>query len=176
MKLNTINEYLQLGAAFGVIAGLVLLVYEIRENTKISYQQEVSESWSSWVEFSMAEVESGISRDIAKAMTNADELTLEEKLRLDSWLTAQVSIFVRDIDAAFLTGERDVRDAVEEMLADVPYIFGNEFTRGWYMENKDWIQPNIVRAIDEKLLSTPLGSDIAYYERISSHYMKGSDI
>jgi hypothetical protein len=52
-----------------------------------------------------------------------------------------------------------------------PDYFGNKFTRGWYMENKNWIYPEFVRVIDEKLLSTPLGSDIEYYERIDNHFI-----
>jgi hypothetical protein len=172
MKLNTINEYLQLGAAFGVIVGLALVVYEIRENTKISFQQEVSGNWSSWVELSMAEVESGISHELAKAMINAEELTLEEKIDLDSWLTAHVSIWMREYEAAFLTGERDVNDALEDIAQGAYFYFGNEFTRGWYLENKYWIGPEVTRVIDEKLQSTPLGSDIAYFERVSSHFIE----
>ncbi|MEH6592588.1 MAG: hypothetical protein V7746_20140 [Halioglobus sp.] len=176
MKIPTYQFVAQMGAAFAVVASLALVVYEVRENTKINFQQEVSGSWSSWVELSMAEVESGISHKLAKAMTNAEELTLAEKIDLDSYLVAHVSIWMRDYDGAVLTGGRDVKYAIEEIVRSAPGLFGNEFSRGWYMENKFWIPAEIVRDIDELFLSTPLGSDIAYYERIGSHYMKGSDI
>ena len=172
MKLPTYQFVAQMGAAFAVVASLALVVYEVRENTEISYQQEVSGGWSSWVEMSMAEVESGISRELVKAMTNPEELTLAEKIDLDSWLTAQISIWMRDYDAAVLTGKRDVNDALDQTVAAVPWLFGNEFSRGWYLENKYWIDPEMVRVIDEALLSIPLGSDIEYFARIDSHFIE----
>ncbi len=172
MKLSTYQFAAQMGAAFAVVASMALVVYEVRENTKISFQQDVSASWTSWAELSMVEVESGISSVRAKAMTNPEELTLAEKIDLDSHLTAQISNWMRDYDAALLTGERDVNDVLEEMVVDVPYLFGNKFTRGWYLENKNWIYPEFVRVIDEALLLSPLGSDIEYYARIDSHFIK----
>jgi hypothetical protein len=86
------------------------------------------------------------------------------------WLTAHNSLILRDYDAELLTGERYATTTLESIAKVAPFYFGNEFTRGWYLENKNWIYPEVVRAIDEKLLSTPLGSDIAYYERISDHF------
>ncbi|MEH6592432.1 MAG: hypothetical protein V7746_19355 [Halioglobus sp.] len=171
MKIPTYQFVAQMGAAFAVVFSLALVVYEIRENNKIVFLQEVTGSWSGWSELAMAEVESDISRELAKAMTNADELTLAEKIKLSSWLEANVSLLLLDYDAERQTASY-YTPSLEAIVQVVPFYFGNEFTRGWYLENKDTFYPEIVRAIDEKLLSTPLGSDIEYYARIDSHFIE----
>ena len=55
MKVSNVNDYLQLGAALGVIVGLGLVVYEIRENNAIAWQQAMATGWTNWTELSATE-------------------------------------------------------------------------------------------------------------------------
>ncbi|MEM1111330.1 MAG: hypothetical protein AAGI11_05420 [Pseudomonadota bacterium] len=109
MKLSSINDYFQVAAAVGVIIGLVLVGVEIRESNRISVQQATSANWTNWAQFSMSELETGIAATIVKAMKSPDELTLEDKINLDSWLSAYLSLMEHDYASLILTNAQTKR-------------------------------------------------------------------
>ncbi len=169
MKVSNINDYLQLAAALGVIVGLGLVGYEIRENNAIAWQQAMATGWTNWTELSASEFESDLAEARAKAMTNTNDLSLSEMIKLDSWLSAVMAAYEQDYAAIRLSGESPsiILDDIED---NAPYYFGNQFSRGWYLENKYWLSPEIVQVIDQTLESTPLGSDVDYFNRIEAKY------
>lgn len=165
MKLSNVNDYLQFAASVGVMIGLGLVVYEIRENNAIAYQQAVSNNWQNWTELGAAEIESNVSEIIAKSMSNPEEVSLAEMVHLNFWLSAQMTAWEQDLATLRLAGD-SLSGVIEELIDEVPLLFGNRLTRGWYLENKYWLSPEYVQAIDRELESLPLGSDLELYERI----------
>jgi len=165
MKFSEINDRLQLAATIGVIVSLGLVVYEIRENNAIAYQQAISGNWQNWTELSGAQLQSDIADIFAKSMTNPDDLTVAETVKLNFWLNAHMTAWEQDLATTKLTG-RDPGRLVNEMRRSVPWYFGNKITRGWYFENRNSISPEYVQAIDQALEKNPLGSDLESIERI----------
>ena len=165
MKPSNINDYLQLAASIGVIIGLGLVAYEIRENNAIAYQQATSGTWQNWTDLSAAQFESNIAGIIAKSMTEPDEVSLAEMVKLNFWLSAQLNAWEEDLATAKLSGGAPSR-VVDQLVVEVPWLFGNRLTRGWYEENRNWLSPEFAEAIDQKLKSVPLGSDLESFERI----------
>lgn len=165
MKLSNLNDYLQLAASVGVIIGLGLVAYEIRENNAIAYQQAVSSNWQNWTVLGAAEFESSVSEIIAKSMSKPEEVSLAEMVKLNFWLSAQMTAWEQDLATIRLAGD-PTTGVVEELVEEVPVLFGNRLTRGWYMENKYWLSPEYIEAIDSALESLSVGSDLALYERI----------
>ena len=165
MNISKINERLQLAATIGVIVSLGLVVYEIRENNAIAYQQAISEDWQNWTELSGAQLQSDIAEILAKSMTNPDDLTVAETVKLNFWLNAHINAWEHDLATAKLSG-RDPKDLVEAFARETAWYFGNKITRGWYSENKYSLSPEYVEAIDQTLDKYPLGSDLESIERI----------
>ncbi len=57
MKSEKLSEIVQLAATLGVVVGLGLLIYEIRENNAIAYQQSVATIFSTWSDLTIAEMQ-----------------------------------------------------------------------------------------------------------------------
>ncbi|MEH6586173.1 MAG: hypothetical protein V7720_06425 [Halioglobus sp.] len=169
MKISDVNEYVQTVTALGAIVALLAVGYEIRQSNMIATRETLSTNWSNAVISEHANLESGIAKTRAKAMTNADDLTLEEMIDLDSFLTA----FVYDYHHNYIVLELNespelVEKGVEELVADVPFYFGSSFARAWFVENKAWMHPAIMTAITRGLKDEPIGSGLAYYQRIQA--------
>jgi hypothetical protein len=72
-----------------------------------------------------------------------------------------------DLEAMYVLGEDDfIPYLYEEAAQEAPRIFGSRFSRGWLQENKHWIAPDLVKAIEDSLRDSPIGSDLEYYARI----------
>jgi hypothetical protein len=105
----------------------------------------------------------------AKAMENTDELTLSEKVILNSWLYAVTGAMHQDVNALSLHGlDELLAQYFDSLSGDVPIYFGNEFARNWLQENKYWMRPDIFDAIDRELESIPIGSDLEYFDRLGT--------
>ena len=128
MKLDEINKWLTLGANLGVLVGIAFLAFEISQNTEAMYSQ------------TRATIYMGAQEELWKNMeypdvtlnftTSAHELTPEEKIRLDAWLSA--SMRAREyawleyqsgnITESQWSGEREV----------IGIVLGTARTRNWW--------------------------------------------
>ncbi|MEH6587915.1 MAG: hypothetical protein V7720_15250 [Halioglobus sp.] len=169
MRLSDFNEYIQTMAALGAIIALIAVGYEIRQSNRIASQQAVSATWTNWIDTTVAEIESGISTTLAKSMTNPDDLALEEKIDLNSFLQAFVYKYHHDYEVLYMDDNPVlVARILEEVVMDAPIIFGSRFSRAWLQENRSWMVPEIIEAIDRSLKDIPVGSDLEYYRRIDT--------
>jgi hypothetical protein len=169
MKLSGLNEYIQTAAALGAILGLIIVGFELRQSNRIATQQAVSNNWSNWISSTIAEIESGVSKTRAKSMTNPDDLTLEEKINLDLLLQVYVYAYHHDYTVLYWDNSSELAEEVlEELVRDVPIMFGSRFSRAWLQENKHWMNTDIVTAIERGLKDAPVGSDLKYYGRIDA--------
>jgi hypothetical protein len=116
-----------------------------------------------------ANIESGISKVRAKAMTGSEDLELEELIDLDSYLLALVYDYHHNLIVLEVNNTPELVDIIlREIEDDAAFFFGSRYSRAWYGENKPWLHPDIAAAIDRGLSDSPLGADLAYYARIQT--------
>lgn len=175
MKLSDLNEYVQTIAGLGAIVALLVVGYEIRESNRIATQNVISINWSNWIEYSANHLEADVSEIVARLMTDPDELTLEDKIDIDAYLSKFIYAYHHDYivslyetGEAHETGEELSNIILQELAIDVPKMFGSRFSRAWFEENKNWMEPNIAALIDQTIALTPIGSDLDYYGRIDA--------
>jgi hypothetical protein len=162
-------DYTQLVATIGVVIGIGLVLFEIRENNAVALQQSTATNWTTWNEVYIAEMQPQFASALAKAMENTDELTLSEKVILNSWLYAITGAMHQDTNALSLHGlDAEVAQYLDDLSSDVPLYFGNRFSRDWLQENKYWMHPKIFDAIERELESIPIGSDLDYFDRLGT--------
>ena len=140
-------------------------MYEIRENNAIAYQQAMSGTWQNWTDLNSAQLQSDMADILAKSMTDPDDVTLAETVKLGFWLDAHMSAWEQELLTVKLSGG-DPTSLITAIALDAAWYFGNTVTRGWYAENKYWLSPEYVQAIDQALETYPLGSDLERFERI----------
>ena len=82
MKQSHLNDYLQLAALLGVIVGLVLVIYEIRENNRIAENQAAIEMNGLYNEWAQAMMDEDISALWIRSLESPESLNRQELLRL----------------------------------------------------------------------------------------------
>ncbi len=82
MKQSNMNDNLQLAASVGVIIGLILVMYEIRETNKIAENQAAIEMNSLYSEWTKAMMDESMAELWLKSFDSPEELTRVDLIRL----------------------------------------------------------------------------------------------
>lgn len=85
MSIKTLSHWAQHAAAVGVIAGLALVAWELRQNQNLARAELNSESMTARDNFAIARQQEPLARAIAKAKEAPLELTGAERIMLDGY-------------------------------------------------------------------------------------------
>ncbi len=100
-------------------------------------------------------------------MTHPDELTLEERIDLDEYLSVRISLYEHGYNVLMLD-DSSCRSMwiLEELETAAPVFFGNRFSRAWFEYNQSWMDQEIIDAIRHGLKDVPLGSGLEYFREM----------
>lgn len=89
MRQSNVNDILQLAASIGVIIGLILVMYEIRETNKIAENQAAIDMNGLYNEWTSALMDEGMAELWLKSLETPEDLTRVDLIRLRyAYLTA----------------------------------------------------------------------------------------
>jgi hypothetical protein len=170
MNMAKLNDWLQLAASVGVLIGLLLLVQEIRQANQIANATALAEVYKGWELLSMSETDSDIKAIFARTFESSHDLTSDEVLRLDSWLTGVMMLYMRQA-SMYYQFEYTI-DPADTDWSDLEYYFDSPFTRAWYKINRAWVtaEPELVRIIDELIETTPLRQRLEVLEVMEAEF------
>ena len=101
MKSKQLNDWLQVLATIGVVAGLAFVALELRENSKVATEQGISAMSGAYSNF-LSRLDDPSARDVLiRAMQESAEFSLEESLQLASLYLA----LLNGAEADFVIGE-----------------------------------------------------------------------
>lgn len=163
---------LQLFASLGVLAGLILVAYEIRQNSDLAEADSVRAMLVGWQQIAMSEYQTDIVNIHVKSIEDPEKLTAAEIGKMSAWLTVVMNQYM----LTFSMHERnmgynygDIDNGPEtELVGGFEYYFGSRFGRAWYIENKSWIDSELTEILDREMEKTPAQSTMSYVERIRS--------
>ncbi len=132
MKMDSINRWLSLVANIGVMLGLILVAYQIRQDVELTKVQLFSDATSSRKEWNQAMLGSDPMNVVMKSIESPSELTLAELHVMDAYLVGAVNELRRLelLEAAGL----DVNVEVEGLHH---FFFGSRFAKAWYEEFRE---------------------------------------
>jgi len=170
-KLHWIDG-LQTFASVSILAGLILVAYEIRQNNDFAEADAVRALTVGWQQIDMSMYETDIASIHVKSIEDPQNLTSAEILKMSAWL----SVIANQYSLEFSMDERslgydygDVPNGTEQSLVgSFDYFFGNRFARSWYLENRYWIETRIVEIMDREYEARPIQSGASMAERIKS--------
>lgn len=152
MNTSKLNERLQIAASLGVLVGLLVVAYEIRQNTTVAQAEHSRAIYSMWVNLSGLELESEVDEALITAIENPEQLTAADKFKLNSWLTAVVSVYDYTVLERNL-GVGLIEPAIAE--EDARYYFASQYARDWFEFNKRWINPGTAEIISRVIEESP---------------------
>ena len=95
---------LQFFASLGVLAGLILVAYEIRQNNDLAQADAVRAMLVGWQQIAISEYETDIVSIYIKSIEDPENLTPAEIGKMSAWLTVVVNQYM----LTFSMDERDL--------------------------------------------------------------------
>ncbi len=157
-------------ASIGVLAGLLLVAYELRQNNEIARAETFQTMWQMVSELTKIEVETDILQIYRRSIDDPLSLSDDDIDRLDSYLwlyfdTQTVKAVMRETYGLYdVSVERQANDSAD-------YYLAGRFGRAWYAENKSAIavyNPEFAEAVSERLANTPVELSHSYPEQLRS--------
>jgi len=176
MQTSKLNDQLQLLASVGVLAGLLLVAYEIRRNNTLAEAESIRTMLEGWDRVFISQYETDISELITKSREEPKNLTTAEIEKLDGWLSAVSNQYLVTFEMSYRDlgygGVGNPFDPAEDMAAAAENYYGTAFGRSWYEENKFWFTPIMREVVDRELAKARSDPHVSQAERIKSRLME----
>jgi hypothetical protein len=164
---DKVNKWLTFGANMGVLAGLILVAFEINQATLTTRADMISNFQDRWIAMDMSWQDAEFAAAWAKAMDNSQELSRSEMIQVSGHLWA----FIDHINSARRLWELGVfaepmATPAQILSGNTNIFFGNEFAQLWWAENKKDLHPELVMLLDAEIEKISTTHDLEYYERL----------
>lgn len=156
MDTSKISDWLQIIASIGVVLGLLVVTYELRQNTAFAEAEHARYAYGMWIDVTSMELDSGIGEIVVRSVDDPNSLTKADKFNLSSWLVAIVTVYNHG-DRALELGIASPQAGIID--ADVRYFFASEYSREWFNVNTHWMRPRVAETIARVIDSTPIDTE-----------------
>ena len=156
MDTTKVNDKLQLLASIGVLVGLFVVAYELRQNKAFAEAEHNRGTYGMWMQATSLEMESDIGELVIKSIEDPNNLSKPEKFRVNAWLTHIVSIYDHG-DRALELGVATPSTHISE--AEALYYFSSDYSRQWFKANRYWMRPYVAETISRAIESTPVSTN-----------------
>ena len=159
MDSDRLNKWLSLGANLGVLAGIIFLAVEIRQNSDLARMQFADDRIDTWQQGELAVFGDSVATVWEKSVQDPESLTLAETRMLDAYLAFQLTNALRVLELE--NGGLLEAGATEQYLQGyLPFFFDTEFAKAWWeIEGRTW-NPELVR------IAEPIIREVATNESV----------
>jgi hypothetical protein len=164
MDTSKVNDWLQIIASLGVLAGLILVAFELKQNTAVAEAEHSRVTYLTWLDIAAIEMEGDLGRVVIKSYEEPDELTGEDLYSLNAWLISIMSLYAYGSDAM----ELDISiqfSVIDEDYAR--YLFGTRYARHWFERNRSWLGAANVEVIERVIQESPIMTE---WPRLDEYY------
>ena len=148
------RDWLQIVGLVGIISGLMLVAYEVRQTNKFAQAEAIRAMYEGWDSVQIQSFSSDIFDIYIKSFKDPDGLSDAEIMKMDAWLTVQMN----QCDSRMVMQKMGLNpyDTVQGIEVDFDYYFGNSFGRAWFSRNKYWMEAELVEAIEQQMANRPI--------------------
>lgn len=157
MNIGKMNNWLQVMANVGIVGGLVLVGFQLKQNSELLKTQLLYEESDRSIELETKVVGEDAARVWAKSITDPKNLTLSEQRIMEALLWS----FTEQLRATRLLAELGLLENEEWRLrvySEVEFYFGNQYGVAWwrnFSEDNEILPQDLVDAVNEQLAQTP---------------------
>ncbi len=167
MTSEKVNKWLSLGANLGVLAGIILLAFEINQATLTRQAEMISSHNDRWVTIDLSWQDREFAAAWAKSMENPMELSLTEMIQLNGFMWSYLDHISTISNLRDLGILDDLTRTPEEIISKNAYMFfGNRFSQAWLEENRENIGSPTMEIVDQVLSNVTVEETLDSYTRI----------
>jgi len=170
MDLKKMAEILKPIGNLAVVAGIVLVVLELNQNSKLVEAQLESDEFASWLAVDASKQSETFGEVLAKSIERPEELTLGEMVELDGYLYTYLDLLWRRETLHTLGIGSDLE---VQARTSMTYYFGNRFAQAWWAESKFRFEDEFVTTIDRLMPEVSADQDIEFFGRIRTRLSAG---
>ena len=150
MKKIDFGQTVSVLANLGVLAGIVLLVYELNLSRELARAQFVNDAIWRYQGIELSVLGSELPAAWAKSLSTPGSLTAAEIKSLDSFLVSYVVHWRRNWQLAN-EGYRDRAEVERLIRGDAAFVMGNRFAQLWWQEIGQFNEPEFVQLVDSAI-------------------------
>ena len=153
MNAPRLEKWLQIGANVGILGGLILVWFQMEQNTNILRTQIMYQESERYLQFENAMLGENPSVVWAKTLEAPEELTLEEQRVADA-------IFYTGVEtwrAMYNLSQQGLLDEEWRARADgeASYLLSNEYGKAWWENYKNYVDDEFALVVDESINRRP---------------------
>ena len=181
MQTERIGNWLQIAGNLGLIAGLILVAYQINQTADITKDRVYFDRWTAWMDTSNALLGEQPADVLGKAHTNPEQLTPGEIVSLQTYLSLRLDYWrrIKSLGQRGIIDESDWRAGIDrnhpEFSAGMLGQFSTPAGRAyWDIRRKEMRDQEMVEAIDLALAEEPIRDHWQYeeYRRAIQRYQE----
>ena len=164
MESSKVGYWLQVGANIGILAGLVLVGFQINQTTGLIRLQILYEEAGRAIENESTLLGENPSAVIEKSVSDPTNLSYEEMRILEAYHWRPIAQLERRYELRELLGE--------EWKSSVPgttWTLGTPFGRAWWDNVRDSVAPGVREVVDADLMERPVTSQIDYFNGVKAN-------
>ena len=151
------------------MAGLILVAYEIRQNTEFAIAEASREIYRGWTEVASSELETNIGDIYVQSVEDPESISSADIFKLNAWYTMVMSQYELSDAMSRLNVPGTFLGIME---SDIEYYFMSEFSRLWFEQNAIWIRPDNAKRISNFIETTPVSTEWRFAEQIKTQLKK----
>ena len=164
VKKVNFSNWLQVGANLGILAGLIIVGFQMKQASDLQKMQIFRDETSAYMANEISLAGEDFAAVWAKSIESPETLTLKELKIMDSYLWGH---YVYRWMGQYRLHEMGLLDDVEwkrEIKVDVPVAFGSPFGKAWWQNFKDhltldenaiWFTPEFINYISQQAEAVP---------------------
>ena len=153
MNSGKLSDWLQIAANIGIIAGLLLVGLQLKQNSDLLKTQLLYEESSRLVDLETQVVGETGAEVWAKSISDPENLSLAEQRIMEALLWS----YVEQLRSTRLLGQLGLLEDAEwkaRVRSDTGFYLGNKYGRAWwasFKEGNSVLAPDLIREIDFRL-------------------------
>ncbi len=148
MDANTVNQWLTLAANLGVVAGLILVGFQIRQNTRITKAQITNDYYLADMELELVMMGEQPIDPWVKSIYSPDKVTQADVAILDRYFNYGL-VQIQRLRKMQELGLAD--DDWKNGMSYLGWHLGNEIGRRWWKYSKSSYPTDFVKMVDDVL-------------------------
>jgi hypothetical protein len=172
--IDRISHWLGIAANLGVIAGIVFLVFEIRQDRDIATTQIRLDVSAVWRSIDEKRQEESFAQVYEKSILRPTELSLREIIQLDAYYMGVIDQMLNSVQTS-ATGLS--RMQLHDAAAEVAHVyFSNEYAQAWWQQtSQDSPGLEFKEIMDEAVGAVSDQRNQKFYEGIQRRLAKHSE-
>jgi len=175
MNIERLSSWLQIAANLGILGGMVLVIFQLNQNSEILQAQMMSAESRSVIDQEMQIIGEQGAAAWVSAMTDPTNVSPEHHRIMEAFFWSAVESW-RHIEQLERLGLADV-DPHTRVTDEAPWYFGNTYGRAWWIIRRETsgLSDDLIEVVDRAISNDPNHTNVLHNRLIDEIIRQSSE-